>query len=51
MLTYAATDDDAVVIDRETVVRLGSIKAILEYLNAADAAPPRFDIVPGFAAS
>lgn len=48
---YAATDDDTMVIDRETVVRLGSVEAIVEYLDTADAAPPRFQVVPGCAAS
>ncbi len=41
---YAATDDDTVTIDRETVVRLGSVEAILDYFDTADAAPPRFEI-------
>lgn len=48
---YAATDDDTVVIDRETVVRLGSADAIVEYLDIADAVPPRFQVVPGRAVS
>jgi len=49
--TYAATDDDTVMIDREAVVRLGSMKAILDYLDTADSVPPHFQIVPGRAAS
>lgn len=49
--TYAATDDDTVMIDRETVTGLGSVKAILDYLDTADSVPPHFQIVPGRAAS
>ena len=48
---YAATDDDTVMIDRETVTGLGLVKAILDYLDTADSVPPHFQIVPGRAAS
>jgi hypothetical protein len=48
---YAATDDDTVMIDRETVVRLGLVEAILDYLEAADLDPPHFQVVPARAAS
>ena len=49
--TYASTDDDVVVIDRETIVRLGSADAIVAYFDNADAVPPGLQIVPGHAVS
>lgn len=48
---FAATDDDAVVIDRENVVRLGSVGAILQFLDNADFTPPRFEVIAGPGAS
>lgn len=34
--SYAADDEDEVVVARETIVRLGSFEAIIAYFNAAD---------------
>ena len=38
--SYAADEDDRVMIDRDTAQRLGSIEAILAHFDAADTAVP-----------
>ena len=45
--TFATTDDDTAMIDRETVARLGSVEAILAFFDTADLIPPPLHIVRG----
>lgn len=39
-ISYAANEDDRVMIDRNTAKRLGSLDAILDHFNAADVEMP-----------
>lgn len=39
-VSYAADEDDCIMIDRDTAQRLGSMAAILAHFDAADAAVP-----------
>lgn len=48
--SYLTDEDDCVVIERGTVERLGSVPAILAYLDAADVAVPALTIVDEAAA-
>lgn len=44
--SYAANDEDEVVIDRVEIERLGSFAAVLAHLEAADVAIPPLTTVP-----
>lgn len=44
--SYAASDDDRVLIDRATIERLGSVEAIIAYLDAAECPVPALAISP-----